>query len=671
MNQQRKRWPPAKTNAGIIACIFFLSITCRSFSQSPVAIKGSIDLRQWNWEKDGIAGLNGEWEFYWNQLYTPASFDSSKNILPSYIRVPDYWNNRIPGLTTFSPGFGYATYRLKILCPPSSEKLALKFLTIGSAYKVFVNGKEVLQVGKVGNHENSATDFKPAIIAAEPENNELNLVIQVSNFAFNEGGIWDFVKLGTVRDINSDYIENVAHDFFVSGSFFLISIFYFVLFFFFRRRLTPLYFSIFCLLLAIRPLVTDEMAITYFVNWDWRLIKHIEFISFYLTVPVLSLFSFQLLPQEFSRKILAAILLVTTPFVLISIFGTPLVFRYPIKIFQLIMFVTALYGLYIYILALKNKQPGSIYLLIGFVMLFITIINDILNARFIIHTGNFIYAGLFIFTISQAITISKQFFWTYTRLEVANKRLAEINEELNNKNSTIVEKNDQLSKLNVELDSLVYRTSHDLRSPITSVITLIEIIRDEKDEAKRNEYLSAQKRILFRLNSLIEGTLDFVKNKRLELKYEPIEFLEFINNALYDHKFAEDSLHVQRMVDVKQEGAFYTDASRLNIIINNLISNALKYHDTHKNNSYLKISVHADDKHANIEVTDNGVGIDRLHLADIFTIFYRANESYKGSGIGLNIVKDAVEKLGGSVAVQSVIAQGTRFIIDIPNHLPV
>ncbi|MGH2563637.1 MAG: hypothetical protein ACRDE5_03930, partial [Ginsengibacter sp.] len=249
-----------------IACILsFIFVCSTSLCQSKVqAKKGVLDLRAWNWANDGITDLNGEWEFYWKSLYTPSSFDSSE-IEPSlYADVPNFWNSLIPGLKFFKPGFGYATYRLKVLCPHSNEKLDLKFLTVGSAYKLFVNGKQVLQVGNVGTGKSASTAaFTPAIIPVEPENNELNIVIQVSNFTYDEGGLWDFIKLGTQEQIHTFWIRNVSRDFFIAGSFFLMGIFYFVIYFFFSRRLSPLYFGVFCLLLAIRPLVTDELAINF------------------------------------------------------------------------------------------------------------------------------------------------------------------------------------------------------------------------------------------------------------------------------------------------------------------------------------------------------------------------------------------------------------------------
>jgi len=448
-----------------------------------------------------------------------------------------------------------------------------------------------------------------------------------------------------------------------------MGIFYFVIYFFFRRRFSPLYFSVFCMLLAIRPLITDELAINYIAHWSWHFIKHVEFISFYLAVPVLSLFSYELFPNEFSKRILRYILIVSVPFVLIAVFTSPFIFRYSLRPFQVYMFLTAFYGLLVYTRAVKNKRPGGLYFLIGFVLLFITFINDFLYTSLIIESVHLVYAGLFIFIVSQAVALSKQFFWTFSRLEIVNDKLAQINDELSHKNNTINEANDQLTKLNAELDSLVYRTSHDLRSPITSILTLVGIIKEEKDAAKRKEYLNMQTKTLFRLDSLITDTLDFARNKRLELNYEPVDFNEFIYGALQDHIFYDNSENIKRIVEIDQQGIFVTDKARLNMVISNLISNALRYHDKDQDHPYLKIVVRVTNKQAELEVSDNGQGIDEKHLDHIFTMFYRANKSSGGSGIGLYIVKEAVEKLGGTVKIESQINVGTTFTIVIPNYV--
>ena len=329
---------------GMLLC-FCIIIHSSYATPNPVAVKGALNLQNRNWAKNGMIDLNGEWEFYWHALYNPASFDST-NLSPSvYASVPGSWNSLVPQSGVFSPGFGYATYRLKILCPPSGEKLALKFLTVASAYKLFVNGKQVGEIGKAGTTEaTTITDYQPAIFPVTPENGELNIVIQVANFSYASGGLWDFVKLGTEPQIETYHTKNIGRDFFTAGSFLLIGIFYLFIYLFFRRRRSPLYFALFCIAIGVRALVTDEMGITYFTDWSWQTIKHIEFVFLYLTVPMLSLFSYGLFRREFSKKILKYILIISILFTGVALFASPLMFRYTLRPFQAFMVVTACYG---------------------------------------------------------------------------------------------------------------------------------------------------------------------------------------------------------------------------------------------------------------------------------------------------------------------------------------
>ena len=651
--------------------IIFIISSSKIIGQShSFAKSGVLDLRNWNWQNDRVASLNGEWEFYWRQLINPKPGDTLINLQHPYIIVPGFWNSQVPGSGFFKPAFGFATYHIKVLCPPGSSDLDLKLLTIASAYKLFVNGEQLLQIGKLATSKNAAVpDYKPAIIHVEPVNGILDIVIQVSNFNYSAGGLWDYIKLAPHEQIQSLWITDLGIDFFLSGCFFLVGIYFLIIFFYFKNKPASLYFSIFCLIVAVRPLVTDELGILYITSWNWELVKHIEFISFYLSVPVLSLLSYELFPREFPKKILNAILIISLPFLLAAIFAPPFVFRYGLKPFQLFMILTAVFGLYVYINAVKNRRAGSVYFLTGFIILFIAIINDILYNSLIINSANLIYIGIFIFIMSQAIAISRQFFRAFEKMELLNTELEIINDELNKKNTQINEANDELTRLNSELDILVSRTSHDLRSPITSVAALVHIIKMEPNEAKRFEYLDMQLNTLHRLNLLITDILDFSRNKRTRVNFEPVDFSEILNNVFRDHQFADNATHIERLKDVKQDSIFITDKSRLNMILNNLISNALKYHDRQKDDPYVKVVINAESSGAKIIVTDNGTGIGKDDLKNVFTMYYQANENFKGAGLGLYIVHEAVEKLGGTIDISSELFEGTAFTIFIPNGM--
>src|SRR6266487_577526 len=160
---------------------FLLLYSAVSAKDRIIVQNGLLDLRNWNWQKDGIADLTGNWEFYWRKFYPPQLFEDTLTAhTKQYAFVPSFWNNYIPPDQNLPNGFGYATYHLTVLCPSSNEQLALKFLTVESSYRLFVNGKELLKVGLPDTTEESTiADLKPSIVNVVPENNKLDIVMQV------------------------------------------------------------------------------------------------------------------------------------------------------------------------------------------------------------------------------------------------------------------------------------------------------------------------------------------------------------------------------------------------------------------------------------------------------------------------------------------------------------
>ena len=118
---------------------------------------------------------------------------------------------------------------------------------------------------------------------------------------------------------------------------------------------------------------------------------------------------------------------------------------------------------------------------------------------------------------------------------------------------------------------------------------------------------------------------------------------------------------------VNSQGQFFTDSRRLKIILSNLISNAIKYHSVRKENPFIEVKVECDSRKAVIRIIDNGSGIEEKHHENIFKMFYRGNENTKGSGLGLYIVKETVEKIQGSILVSSTVGKGSEFVITLPS----
>ena len=648
---------------------FILSCSALSAKDRIVVRNGVLDLRSWNWQKNGIAELTGDWEFYWRKFYTPPFFkDTSASGEKHYAFVPSFWNNHIPDEQNLPEGFGYATYHLVVLCPPSNEQLALKFLTVESSYRLFVNGKEILNAGRPDTTEESTiADLKPSIVNVVPENNKLDIVMQVSNFHNRAGGLWDFVKLGTTDQIHTNLISEISIELLVAGSFLLASIYYLILFLSFGKRYVLICFSILCFIIFLRSFVTGEMPVQYLLNVDWQFARRMEYISFYLSVPVMSLFSYYLFPEDFSKKALYIILPVCAVFFVLSLSASYYIFTYPVRYFQMIMLVTAFYGLYVYIRAAIKKRPGSFLFLTGFCIFLVTIINDVLYVNLIINSVPLFYVGLSCFVIILSILLSGQFTKIFSDLQVANLKLSVVNNELGIMNNEINEKNIELKKINHELDSFVNRISHDLKEPLTSALGIIKVAHEETDTKNLHGYLSMQEKTLSRMDNIINDIIDFSKNKRLQLDLKEVDFAQLVNNSLEDHAFMTNAQSIKKNIEINQYEKFISDSRRINVIINNLISNAIKYADLTKEQPEINIKVSVANNLATIETTDNGTGIEEQHLDKIFTLFYRITSSTTGSGLGLYIVKETVEKLSGYITINSKKGKGTTIKIILPD----
>lgn len=233
--------------------------------------------------------------------------------------------------------------------------------------------------------------------------------------------------------------------------------------------------------------------------------------------------------------------------------------------------------------------------------------------------------------------------------------------------AAIKKKNEELVQINEELDRFVYSASHDLRAPIASLLGLVSILRVEKDYNKIKELVNHQEKSLLRLDQFIEDIVDYSRNKRLKFEVSLIDFEAEFKEAFEQLNFMEDVGKIETRVEVKGQQDFYTDKRRIKIIFNNLFSNAIKYADLSKRQPYIHLEVNIQNHEAEILVRDNGEGISEDSTEKLFDMFYRASNKGAGSGLGLYIVKDAVEKLGGRISVHSDLHKGTDFIIRLPD----
>ena len=235
--------------------------------------------------------------------------------------------------------------------------------------------------------------------------------------------------------------------------------------------------------------------------------------------------------------------------------------------------------------------------------------------------------------------------------------------------TNLEKRNRELIKTNSELDRFVYSVSHDLRSPLTSILGLISFIETESKEIDTLKHAELIRSSINRLDDFIKNILNYSRNNRTGLEVEQISLNEMMLDIVDSLQRMKEAKGIRYEIDIQEQKPFYTDRLRFTTILENLISNAIKYHKKDEADKFVKISGYSDNENFHFSIVDNGIGIDPEYHQKIFEMFFRLS-GRDGSGIGLYIVKDAVEMLQGSIEVQSEKGTGTKFNITLKNLKP-
>jgi len=419
------------THVFLIILLVFLAGCMTTFTKNdvPVAEKGVLDLKDWDFNKDGLLKLNGEWQFYWNQLLFPQDFN--KSTLPEqtgYISLPRPWNGYFVDGKEIS-GKGFATFRLLVKTKVQQESLALKVLDMATAYRIWVNDKLVLSNGVVGKtYEKMEPQYYPKLTSIGTQSGDIILTIQVSNFHHKKGGVWEAITFGSESKIRDKREKSLSFEWFLIGSMLIMALYHFGLYALRRKDQSPLFFSLVCLLVAIRlSLVGERYLIHLYPNLNWELSQKMEYLTFYLGVPFFLMFMTSLF-SEFSKRISYIYLWIGIAFSVFTLITPASIFTYGLLYNNITFAFLILYIFSVFPRILLNQRDGAVWNILGVIVLILSVIVDILSVNNLITTTNIAPFGMFFFIFFQSIMLSVRFSKTFTTLETLSSELILTNE---------------------------------------------------------------------------------------------------------------------------------------------------------------------------------------------------------------------------------------------------
>ena len=641
--------------------LLLLLLSCANSAQKPPgASAGILDLEHWDIEEKGSVRLNGNWEFYYDRFLGPDDFVNGRNNFcnPKMIKVPESWHNVLKRASSY----GFGTYRLKIKLGRIIENLALYFHYVYTSYKVYVNSRELFSCGEIAQTEKQARpEFTVHKESFRNDREEIEIIVQVSNYHHRKGGILSPVFFGTEKSITVLRENNLALDMVIFGSNFTIGLYFFFLFFMRKRDKTFLAFFLMCLLDSIKFLIINEIFIkTLFPALPWICVLKLEYILNIASAIFFNLFIYYLHPEYYQKKIgtifnIAALICLVSIFV----FSSKIISSFVICYF-IVFVLFSCFSVYILLKAIFRK-PLEILIFCSGLSIFIFIaFNDLLYNYQLIDSTEFSVFGSFSFIVSLGLVFSIRF---TKRFNTAEYLSINLQKEVENKTQELKRESEKQKNFFINL-------AHETKTPLTLISNYLDsYMRGVKPSRK----LEVIKKNMDKLAGDMLNLLDFEKLERNEIFYNHdmiVNFSERLNQNI--PLFCQTAEERRQKFEFSIENDIYVrcDSCALDRIINNIVENAMKF--TYEGGC-IRITLHKNGNMVVFNVTDNGIGISNEQRENIFKPYYQINHkksNLQGIGVGLNIVNNIVRQINGKILLESRENCGTSFSILLDPVLP-
>lgn len=606
----------------ILIFIFLKPMPVHGSDTTPVPIDGVLDLS--SMEDLKVIDLNGAWRLYPQRFISPNEINKEKDYV--LIDVPDTWEYTTHKGSYLKPQT-YATYYLRINLPKNTDVFSLYIPDISSAYKLFINKEFITEMGNTSTvPENEIGKWKPTVVTYSPKENTAELVLQVSNFHHNDGGIWESILIGPVEKIYFRRIVGLMRGILLSGIL-LAFTFYFVNFYFVvkPRNHSTLYLALGCFLAFIREFITKDVPLQFlYAAFPFKAQVALEYITLcgsaiVITEYVLYNFNSNRYLKYFKRFLDAVLIIMILIIILAPMtYYTTLVIPIQITVIANLLVITM-----VTILSIISKNKEAKILLVGsLLLLFFSSLEMAFLNRFFRKSILF-DMGIVVFILFLLLLI-------HLHNRLTNKVFSEASKS----------KDREVAFLRAQI------VPHFINNALSNAIYLIH---DNPNKAKK---------FLIELSNLMVNKYNFTSDNSLEeipfgKELEIIRSYVYIQNIRFNNKisFIEDI--DDRALDVLIPP----------LLIQPLIENSIIHglSNNNKSNSELHLSASLENNFLVIIVEDNGTGISAQNLIKLESNEYKSDKS-----IGIKNIKERVQNIkGSSFKISSKLGVNTIITIKI------
>ncbi len=627
--------------------IFAGSISANG-SPEPLPESGVLDLRETALDENTLLSLNGEWEFYWEKLLTPENYKrEKKGELHILVKVPSFFSNYEIGGEPL-PGVGYGTYGLTILLPEDNQSaLCFDIPVFDVAFNFYLNDRLVESNGTVGtSREEEDPWYEPSSFCYIPRTDTLQLLIQVSNFHHRRGGFWNSIFIGGSDKVLERMEHRRMYNYSTIGVLFFFTFFFIIFWLFSRRQTLMLLFALTALGILIRSVNTGLYFSNSFVlaPWSWQI--RMEYLGSFLAHIFGMLFLHRMFPARYMNQVIKVNTIIFS-LASISLFILPVhLFSYEMLLFQPVVLLFLIHYMVLSLIGIFKRNIMDAIFFVSLALFIYTIVNDILlaNSAGAVHNNYLSQISFQLFIFAMAILIIMQWVQNY------NERLK--------LESSLRFKNKVLSVI-----------AHDLKNPVASVAQFSDLLVTKPELVNKNNILNSLQESSQAAVTLLDNLLYWGRSQADELIVSPGEFdvEKLIRNvkSLFLHMATQKEIRFS--TEVTPRLSAYADKALVNIVVRNLVSNSIKF--TPRKGS-INIKAHQEGKVIRLSVIDTGIGINPDILEQFLTHgdlgTSSGTESEIGTGFGLQLVKDLVEKNGGNLHIESKPNEGSIFTFTLP-----